>query len=112
MKEDVLEQVVDDRLKFGGYFTTHNVGFKPRADRADYVAAQDSVGSDVDVVGYHPCKEGVDRVLVVSCKAWQAGFDATAKLAELRGEKKNPKRETWRHFREQHPTPRSVEVHR
>jgi hypothetical protein len=38
--------------------------------------------------------------LVVSCKAWQAGFDATAKLAELRGEKRNPKRETWRHFRE------------
>jgi hypothetical protein len=36
----------------------------------------------------------------VSCKAWQNGFDATAKLAELRGEKKNPKRQTWRHFRE------------
>jgi len=38
--------------------------------------------------------------MVVSCKAWQPGFDASAKLAELRGEKKNPKRETWRHFRE------------
>ncbi len=38
--------------------------------------------------------------MVVSCKAWQAGFDATAKLAELNGTKKNPKRETWRHFRE------------
>lgn len=38
--------------------------------------------------------------MVVSCKAWQGGFDATGKLAELRGEKKNPKKETWRRFRE------------
>jgi hypothetical protein len=100
MKEDVLEQVVDDYLKFKGYFTIHNVGFRPRSDHPDYVAAQDSVRSDVDVVGYHPGREGVDRVIVVSCKAWQPGFDATAKLAELRGEKKNPKKETWKNFRE------------
>lgn len=60
----------------------------------------DSVPSDVDVVGYHPGKTGRERVIVVSCKAWQDGFDATGKLAELRGEKKNPKRATWRHFRE------------
>src|SRR4051794_16498274 len=32
MKEDVLEQIVDDHLKFNGYFTTHNVAFKPRSD--------------------------------------------------------------------------------
>jgi len=100
MKEDILEQVVDDYLKFKGYFTTHNVGFRPRSDHADYVAAQDSVRSDVDVVGYHPIRSGIDRVIVVSCKAWQSGFDASAKLAELRGEKKNSKRATWRHFRE------------
>lgn len=100
MKEDVLEQIVDDYLKFKGYFTTHNVGFRPRADHPDYVPAQDSVRSDVDVVGYHPRKTGVERVVVVSCKAWQAGFDASGRLAELRGEKINPKRETWRHFRE------------
>src|SRR4051812_35976634 len=95
MKEDVLEQVVDDYLKFKGYFTIHNVGFRPRANHPDYVAAQDSVRSDVDVVGYHPRRSGLDRVMVVSCKAWQSGFDANAKLAELRGEKKNPKRATW-----------------
>jgi hypothetical protein len=29
VKEDVLEQVVDDYLKFKGYFTTHNVAFRP-----------------------------------------------------------------------------------
>jgi len=29
MKEDVLEQIVDDYLRLNGYFTTHNVPFKP-----------------------------------------------------------------------------------
>jgi hypothetical protein len=42
----------------------------------------------VDVVGDHPQKSGVERVLVVSCKAWQAGFDATAKLSEMRGDRR------------------------
>lgn len=101
MKEDILEQIVDDFLQFDGFFTTHNVRFGPRSDHPEYVAAQDSVSSDVDVVGYHPKKSGPERVVVVSCKAWQAGLDATAQLAELRGEKKPPaKKKPWRHFRE------------
>jgi hypothetical protein len=96
MKEDVLEQIVDDYLKFSGYFTTHNVRFRPRKNHLNYVSKEDSVHSDVDVVGLHPRKAGVEHVVVVSCKAWQIGFDASAKLAELRGDKKNPKRETWK----------------
>jgi hypothetical protein len=100
VKEDVLEQVVDDYLNFRGYLTTHNVRFRPATSAPGYQAQQDSVHSDVDVVGYHPLKQGTDRVIVVSCKAWQGGFRADAKLAELRGEKKNPKRATWRLFRE------------
>jgi hypothetical protein len=100
MKEDVLEQIVDDYLQFKGYFTTHNVRFRPRADHPKFDSRQDSVHSDVDVVGFHPMKTGPERVMVVTCKAWQVGFDATAKLAELRGEKRNPKRATWHHFRE------------
>ena len=100
MKEDVLEQIVDDYLQFMGYFTTHNVRFRPRPDHPDYVGDQDRVSSDVDVVGYHPGRTGVDRVIVVTCKAWQGGFNATRLLAELRGERPNPKRATWRHFRE------------
>jgi hypothetical protein len=84
MKEDVLEQIVDDYLQFEGYFTIHNVRFRPRPDDPEYRAADDSVPSDVDVVGYHPTKEGRSRVVVVSCKSWQGGFDATAKLAEQR----------------------------
>jgi hypothetical protein len=100
VKEDVLEQIVDDYLKFDRFFTTHNVRFRLRPDHPEYVAAQDSAPSDVDVVGYHPNRSGPERVVAVSCKAWQGGFDANAKLAELRREKKNPKREMWRHFRE------------
>lgn len=100
MKEDVLEQIVDDYLQFKGYFTTHNVRFRPPSDHPEFDTRQDSVHSDVDVVGYHPMKTGIERVIVVTCKAWQVGFDATAKLAELRGEKRNPKRATWHHFRE------------
>ncbi len=100
MKEDVLEQIVEDYLQFLGYFTTHNVRFRPKLEHPEYVSSQDSVHSDVDIVGYHPMKRGVNQVVVVSCKAWQAGFDATAKLAELHGERPNPKRATWHHFRE------------
>lgn len=100
MKEDVLEQVVDDYLKFKGYFTTHNVRFRPNPEHADYETSQDAVPSDVDVVGVDPRKSGLERVIVVSCKSYQPGFDATSVLARLRGELANPKRATWRGFRE------------
>ncbi len=100
MKEDVLEQIVDDFLQFKGYFTTHNVRFRPRPDHPDYEADQDRVPSDVDVVGIHPGRTDIERVIVVTCKSWQAGFNPRRKLEELRGEARNPKRATWRHFRE------------
>lgn len=100
MKEDVLEQVVEDYLQLRGYFTMHNLRFKPDKAHLKFVSAQDSVPSDVDVVGINPLIAGPARVRVVSCKAWQTGFNADAKLRELRGEKGNPKRETWRGFRE------------
>jgi hypothetical protein len=100
MKEDVLEQVVDDYLQAQGYFTTHNVRFNPSKDHPEYVSRDDSVPSDIDVVGYHPGRTGPDRVLAVSCKSWQTGFDATRILAQLRGEAPNPKRRQELRFRE------------
>jgi hypothetical protein len=100
MKEDVLEQIVDDYLQLKGYFTTHNVRFKPSAERRDYDASKDSVHSDVDVVGVNPRKRGTERVWVVSCKAWQGGFRADHKLRQLRGEAAQGKRETWKYVRE------------
>jgi hypothetical protein len=100
MKEDVLEQIADDYLQFKGYFTTHNVSFRPSSNRPDFVSRSDSVPSDIDIIGFHPRKRGVGRVVVVTCKSWQAGFDADAKLAQLKGTRPNPKRETWHNFRE------------
>ncbi|SSC25217.1 Hypothetical protein KLENKIAIHU_3841, partial [Klenkia terrae] len=100
VKEDVLEQVVEDYLQLNGYFTRHNLKFRPSKAFPGYSAHEHSVASDVDVIGIHPSLSGPDRVRVVSCKAWQAGFFPAGKLAELREEKANPKRATWRHFRE------------
>ncbi len=100
MKEDVLEQVVDDYLQHLGYLTTHNIRFRPDPAHPDYVTSADAVHSDIDVVGLNPRRRGPDRVLAVSCKSWQAGFNPREKLLQMRGELRNPKRETWKHFRE------------
>lgn len=100
MKEDVLEQVVDDYLQTQGYFTTHNVRFNPAKDHPEYLSRNDSVSSDVDVVGFHPRRRGADRVLAVSCKSWQVGFDATRILAQLRGLTADAKRPRELQFRE------------
>lgn len=52
VEEDILEQIVDDYLQLNGYIAIHNVRFKPSPDHPDYVASQDRVPSDVDVVGF------------------------------------------------------------
>ena len=54
MKEDILEQIADDYLQFKGYFTTHNVRFKPDTAHPAYVADLDRVPSDVDVATLRP----------------------------------------------------------
>src|SRR4051794_99830 len=100
MKEDVLEQIVDDYLKFRGFFTAHNVPFGPDKNGRDYDSKRDSVPSDIDVIAVHPKKRGVGRVMVVNCKAWQTGFDATAILEQLNERRPNPKRPRWKQFRE------------
>lgn len=100
MKEDVLEQIVDDYLQFRGYFTVHNVSFRPDPAHPAYEAAKDRVPSDVDVTGFHPRLNGPDRVHVVSCKSWQTGFDADYWLRLLREDRKVGRRFAWQFFRE------------
>ena len=80
MKEDVLEQVVEDYLQARGYFTITNVRFKPDKNHPDYVGAKDSVAGHIDIVGYNPLPIQAEHVRAVSCKAWQSGFDAAAEL--------------------------------
>jgi len=100
MKEDILEQLVDDYLQSKGYFTRHNIKFRPDPRHRDFDSLQDSNHSDIDVIGIHPLKRGPARVCAVSCKSWQAGFNVQTKLTEIRENKKRSGRESWRFFRE------------
>lgn len=100
MKEDILEQLVDDYLQARGYFTRHNLKFRPREDHVDFVRNQDSNHSDIDVLGYHPRLSGPERVVAVSCKSWQSGFSVRSIIAALEGNKVRSGRETWKAFRE------------
>ncbi len=100
MKEDILEQLVDDYLKFNGFFTIHNVKFRPSDEHPDYIRAADCVSSDVDVVGFHPMQNGANRVWVVSCKSWQMGFDPKDRIEAIEKEKIREGRPAWQSFRE------------
>ena len=100
MKEDILEQLVDDYLRVKGYFTRHNIKFRPDPTHKAFETKQDSNHSDIDVIGFNPRLRGFKRVCVVSCKSWQAGFDVAAKLDEITNNKKRSGRESWRFFRE------------
>lgn len=100
MKEDILEQLVDDYLQSLGYFTRHNIKFRPAKGAAGYDSKKDSNHSDIDVIGIHPLKEGADKVWVVSCKSWQAGFDIAAEIAAIENEKIRSGRDAWKRFRE------------
>lgn len=101
MKEDVLEQVVDDYLRLAGYFTRANIRYKPASVHPEYVAKQDSVASDIDVLGVNPLVNGAGRVWAVSCKSWQDGMAPMKVLNALQtGKLAGNKRPIWRYYRE------------
>jgi hypothetical protein len=100
MKEDVLEQILDDFLKFKGYFTRHNVKFKPKTDHLDFSQNKDAVASDIDVIGYNPNLTGPERVIVASCKSYQAGFDPASMVRKIDDDKVQSGRQAWQGFRE------------
>lgn len=100
MKEDILEQLVDDYYQHLGYFTRSNLKFRPREDHRDFVRIEDSNHSDIDVIALHPTKRGANRVMVISCKSWQSGFDPRAKIQELGQNKVRSGRAPWKAFRE------------
>ena len=100
MKEDILEQIVDDYLKLKGYFTMANVKFLPSKDDPQYSSKQDSVSSDIDIVGLNPKLEGEQKVVAVSCKSWQEGFSPGWELDMIRKKKIVGGRERWKSYRE------------
>ena len=99
-KEDILEQLVEEYLTHKGYFVRHNIKYLPRKDHPDFITNQDSNHSDIDVLAIHPLLEGPDRILAVSCKSWQSGFNVNTELKAIKENKKIRGREAWRGFRE------------
>ena len=99
-KEDILEQIVEEYLIHKGYFVQHNLKFLPRKDHPEYVKNRDSNHSDIDVIGFHPTLEGDEKVVVVSCKSWQSGFNPTAEIEAIRHDRKKRGRKAWQAFRE------------
>lgn len=108
MKEDILEQLVEDWLVCQpGWFVKHNVKFRPQPGSEGYVSKQDSVHSDIDILAVSGVLTGKERVRVVTCKSWQQGFDPRTTLTtlesephyNLRSDKFQP-REKWKYYRE------------
>jgi len=103
LKEDILEQAVDDWfLSQDSTFTKHNIKFKPDPKDVDFISNQDSVFSDIDVLAVHLKAEGVNRVSAASCKSWQEGLHCKRAMNDLLN---NPNckwggREVWKSFRE------------
>jgi hypothetical protein len=100
MKEDILEQLVDEYLQIEGYFTRHNIKYRPGKEHSQFDSKQDSNHSDIDVIGINPLLTGPARVKVVSCKSWQSGFNPKTKIREFEENKIVNGREAWRGFRE------------
>ena len=99
-KEDILEQIVEEYLIHKGYFVQHNIKFRPRKNHPDFDSKKDSNHSDIDVIGYHPKKDGEQKVMVISCKSWQEGFYPAAIIDAIQKNKEVGGREAWKAFRE------------
>lgn len=82
MTNDILEQVVEDYFRSHGYFTQHNIKYRPTKKEARY-----AVHSDIDILGIHPKKTGLSKVVVASCKSWQGGINIQQQLKII---KKDP----------------------
>ncbi|MET4317916.1 hypothetical protein [Bradyrhizobium sp. RT5a] len=74
-KEDILEQIVEEYLIHRGYFVQRNIKYRPDKGDPGYVAQNDSVHSDIDVLAFNPCERGYRRVLVFTIKSYQDGFN-------------------------------------
>ena len=74
MKEDILEQIAEDFYsKKVGYFTKHNIKYRPSDKETTYIAKYDSVHSDIDLIIINTHEKY--KIITVSCKSWQGGFN-------------------------------------
>ncbi len=79
MINDILEQTAEDYFRHLGYFTQHNVKYKPNKKGPAY-----AVHSDIDIIGINPTKRGIERVVVVSCKSWHGGIRIKGSLDAIK----------------------------
>ena len=99
-KEDILEQIVEEYLLHAGYFVRHNLKFRPLPDDPGFKSKEHSNHSDIDVIGWHPKKLGIDKLVVVSCKSWQQGFNPSKQINAAEKGKKLGGRDAWKSSRE------------
>ncbi|MCY3726284.1 MAG: hypothetical protein OXF95_06595 [Rhodobacteraceae bacterium] len=99
-KEDILEQIVEEYLLHNGYFVQHNLKFKPSENHPDFIKREDSNHSDIDVIGYQPRRRDEEKIIVVSCKSWQAGFNPASWINAIETNKEVNGRIAWKSFRE------------
>jgi hypothetical protein len=103
MVNDILEQIVEDYFRAKGYFTQHNIKYRPDLNALDSEKKKSSaVHSDIDILAVHPLVEGNERVVVSSCKSWQGGLNIKTSLKDLES---NPNilrsgKEVWKYYRE------------
>lgn len=100
MKEDILEQLVEDFLRGQGYFTPHNVKFRPNQDDHEYDQKVDSVYSDIDILAYNPILKSPNGVVVVTCKSWQTGLRVGSTINAIAMNMNLAGRPAWKGFRE------------
>jgi hypothetical protein len=105
MKEDILEQIAEDFYsKKVGYFTKHNIKYRPSDKEPAYIAKFDSVHSDIDLIIIDVHRR--NKIITVSCKSWQGGFDILKYKNTLEDAlikqpiKTTGKRDDWCVFRE------------
>lgn len=99
-KGDILEQIVEEHFLHRGYFVRHNIKFVPTRNHPEFVANQDSNHNYIDVLALHPLKDGPNRVIAVSCKSWQYGFNPAAEIRAIQSDATPRRHEAWRGFPE------------
>ena len=95
-------KIIDDYLKFSGFFTIHDVKFQPSEADAEFVSTSDSVPGNADIVGLQPRRQGSDRIWVVNCKRWHEshGFDPRENMAAIESNKVVLGQQAWHAFPE------------
>ena len=93
-KQDILEQIVEEYLIHKGYFARHNIKFRPDKNHPEFNARLDSNHSDIDIIGFNPNFRGRQKVMVVSCKSWQGGFNPDYIIRNIEAPR------IWKRFRE------------